>query len=306
MTKYIHFTQEQKEQARQTDLCDLLRAQGETLKRSGSEYEWKDGSQIVTIRGNLWFHQYEQQGGDAIDFIRRFYNKDYPVAVEYLLGDWRGSPQLSPAVVREPSKPLELPSRNDNMRRVFAYLLYQRGILRDVAYAFAHKQMIYESEKYHNVVFVGYDKNGNPRHANLRGTGRESTFKGNAVGSVPEYSFHWTGRSEKLFLFEAPIDMLSYISMNAENWQRHSYAAACSVSDKVLFQMLKDNPNISEVYLCLDSDEPGQAAAKRISDKLFTQGINAKILVPERKDWNEDLLYLNQESEEEPCQVLQL
>lgn len=306
MTKYVHFTEEQKERARQTDLCTLLRTQGETLKRSGSEYEWKDGSQKVTIRGNLWFHQYDQQGGDAIDFIRRFYNKDYPGAVEYLLGDWKGNPMPSPAADHEPSKLLELPSRNDNMRRVFAYLLYQRGIHRDVVYAFAHKQMIYESEKYHNVVFVGYDKSGNPRHANLRGTGKESVFKGNAVGSVPEYSFHWTGRSEKLFLFEAPIDMLSFISMNIENWQQHNYAAACSVSDKVLFQMLKDNPKISEVYLCFDSDEPGQAAAKRISDKLFTQGINARILVPEHKDWNEDLLILNQESEEEPCQVLQL
>ena len=77
-TKYIHFTDEQKEQARQTDLCELLRSQGEKLKRSGSEYEWQDGSQKVTIRGNLWFHQYDQQGGDAIDFVRRFYNKDYP------------------------------------------------------------------------------------------------------------------------------------------------------------------------------------------------------------------------------------
>ena len=72
-TKYVHFTDEQKEQARQTDLCELLRSQGETLKRSGTEYEWKDGSQKVTIRGNLWFHQYDQQGGDAIDFVRRFY-----------------------------------------------------------------------------------------------------------------------------------------------------------------------------------------------------------------------------------------
>ena len=38
-TKYVHFTDEQKEQARQTDLCELLRSQGETLKRSGTEYE---------------------------------------------------------------------------------------------------------------------------------------------------------------------------------------------------------------------------------------------------------------------------
>lgn len=73
--QYIHFTEQQKQQARQTDIAELLQSQGETLRRSGSELEWRDGSQKVTIRGNLWFHQYEQVGGDAIDFVRRFYHK---------------------------------------------------------------------------------------------------------------------------------------------------------------------------------------------------------------------------------------
>ena len=67
--RYIHFTDAQKEQARQTDLVSLLKSQGEKLKRSGSEYEWRDGSQKVTVRGNLWFHQYERTGGDAVDFV---------------------------------------------------------------------------------------------------------------------------------------------------------------------------------------------------------------------------------------------
>ena len=83
-----------------------------------------------------------------------------------------------------------------------------------------------------------------------------------------------------------------------------SYAACCGVSDQVLWQMLKDNPNIGYVYLCLDNDEPGQKANKRISDKLFTQGILHEILIPTRKDWNENLLFIEQE--EEPCQALQL
>ena len=90
-TQYIHFTEQEKEQARQIDIAELLRSQGEALKRSGSEYEWKNGSQKVTIRGNLWFHQYEQQGGDAIDFVRRFYNKSYPEAMQYLLGSCSGT-----------------------------------------------------------------------------------------------------------------------------------------------------------------------------------------------------------------------
>lgn len=85
MSNYIHFTEEQKARARQTDLAELLRGQGEQLKRSGKEYEWRDGGAKVTVRGNLWYHQYEQVGGDAIDFVRRFYHKSYPEAVEYLL-----------------------------------------------------------------------------------------------------------------------------------------------------------------------------------------------------------------------------
>ena len=301
MSAYIHFTEEQKTQARQTDLVDLLHRQGEKLKRSGSEYEWRDGSQKVTIRGNLWFHQYERVGGDAVDFVRRFYNKSYPEAVEYLLGGSLGTLSKSPPVVKQ-NKPFELPKRNDNMRRVYAYLLGKRGIDRDVLSAFIHRQMIYESTPYHNAVFVGFDQSGKPVHAHKRGTGSESTFKGNEDSSDPKYSFHWQGRSNKVYLFEAPIDMLSFISMHKEGWRDHSYAAACGVSDQVLWQILANQPQIDTVFLCHDSDRDGQAAASRIAERLLAKGIHTEILVPIHKDWNEDLL--SQPETEEPVCTL--
>ena len=206
-------------------------------------------------------------------------------------------------------------------RQVYAYLLNRRGIDREVLSAFVHKGMIYESADYHNAVFVGYDEHGIARHAHKRGTGSESTYKGNAENCDPRYSFHWTGTDNTLYLFEAPIDMLSFISLHKENWRRHSYAAACCVGDQVLFQMLKANPNIDTVCLCMDNDTAGQAANKRISDKLFIQGLKHEILVPEFKDWNEVRLAaggnaphiraefsLPQEEseEEEVCQTLQL
>ena len=140
---YIPFTEDQKERARTTDLVSLLRSQGETLKRAGKEYEWRDGSEKVTIRGNLWFHQYDREGGDAIDFIKRFYNKSYPEAVSYLLGDSEGFLQAAPVPPKEPGA-FELPPRNDNMRRAFAYLLNRRGIDRGVIDAFAHPFNIYK------------------------------------------------------------------------------------------------------------------------------------------------------------------
>lgn len=324
MATYIHFTEDQKARARQTDIAELLRSQGETLKRSGSEMQWRDGPDKVTIRGNLWYHHYEQTGGDAVDFVKKFYRKSYPEAVTFLLGE-RGGAALAPPIIRE-RKPFALPEKNDNMRRVAAYLLEQRGIARSVLAAFVAKGLIYESLPYHNAVFVGMDRDGVPRHAALRGIGSPG-YKGNAPGSAPEYSFHWTGQtepapnlrtevqslhpnvrlrqnqSEKLYLFEAPIDLLSFISMHPENWRRNSYAAACSVSDRVLLQCLKDQPGIREVLLCLDSDGPGQGAAKRIKEKLNKLNIQSEILVPSQKDWNEDLIF--RESEVQECLQLQ-
>ena len=344
-TKYIHFTEQQKEQARQTDIADLLRRQGEVLKRSGKEWEWNHSSGKVTVCENLWFHQYEQQGGDAIDFVRRFYNKNFPEAMEYLLNGGPGTLVVSPPVQKKPPQPFVLPPKNDNMRRVYAYLINRRGIDRDVLSSFVNKGMIYESAKYHNAVFVGFDQKGVPRHAHMRGSGSQSTYKGNLESSLPEYSFHWHGQavpapnshkqnqsnpcgesprqspSGKLFLFEAPIDMLSFISMHKDGWQKHSYAASCGVSEYVLWQMMKDNPNIKTVYLCRDNDAPGRLANKRTADALSLKGIPYEILVPIHKDWNEDRLAagddapcrkncgafsISEEREvEEECQVLQ-
>lgn len=288
MSELYYFSPEQKEIAQRTDLVELLRSQGETLKPSGSEYEWKYQGQKVTVRRNLWYHQYEQLGGDAVAFVRKFLGKSYMEAMEYLLR-YNGIP-LPEIRSGEERKGFELPAANQNMNRVFAYLVTQRGISREVVYAFVHKKMIYESARHHNVVFVGYDQEGYPRHAHKRSTAKEGSFKSNAAGGQPEYSFHWHGTGEKLFLFEAPIDMLSYITLHPEGWRQNSYAASCSVSDRVLFQMLRDNPGIQLVYICFDSDEPGQSAAQRISDKLFLRGVKSEILVPARKDWNEDLL----------------
>ena len=127
-------------------------------------------------------------GGDAVDFVRRFYNKDYAEAVEMLLNGNGGQIITSPPIKRE-RKPFDLPPRNDRMSRVFSYLLLTRGIDKDVIYEFVRRKMIYESADYHNAVFVGYDSSGKPRHAHKRGTVTSNPYKGNVAGSQPEFSF---------------------------------------------------------------------------------------------------------------------
>ena len=63
----------------------------------------------------------------------------------------------------------------------------------------------------------------------------------------------------------------------------------------MLWQTLKDHPYITKVFICLDNDEIGQKAAQRISKALAEKNICNKILVPTRKDWNEELLFLRKE-----------
>lgn len=300
MSGYIHFTSEQKEQARMTDLVDLLRRNGETLKRSGSEYQWGEGSNKVTIRGNTWYHQYDQRGGDAIDFVQRFCRKSFPDAVQYLLSqnDITITPAQQQKQQTREEKVFTLTPRNDNMRRVYAYLLHHRKLDRDVVNAFAHRNLIYESAGTHNVVFVGCDRNGIPRHAQKRSTASQGSYKGNVTANQMEHAFHWHGSSEYVFLFEVPIDMLFFISMTKDGWQQHSYAASCSVTDKVLFQIMKDNPNIKYVYICFDNDEAGQSATLSLCGKLTGMNVPSSILTPRLKDWNEDLVQSLDQSEE--------
>ncbi len=310
---YKKFTDEQITRAAETDIADILRRQGEDLKPVGSEYEWRHGADRITIRGSQWYNHYEQKGGNAIKFVQEFYNKNFKESMEFLLGGSAGEVKQAKPKEQKPKGVFEPPEKNDSMRRVYAYLLTKRGLDKDVVVAFAKKGLIYESADYHNAVFAGQDKDGKIRHASVRGTGTNSNYRGNAPNSEPEHSFHWSGKSDKLYLFEAPIDMLSYISMNKDGWEEHSYAACCGVGDKVLWQMLKDKPEIKKVYVCLDNDEKGRMFDKKISDKLFEQGIASKILLPTKKDWNEDLLCaegMDQpdeecEEEEETCQALQ-
>ena len=285
----------------------LLRSRGETLKRLGSEWEWKFHDERVTIRNNVWFDQYTQKGGDAVDFFHYFYGESEEQAVAMLLNcsvqdleklPARSPPRAAPFKERE-EKMLEVPPAYGNMRRAFAYLCQTRGIAPEVVSAFARKGLIYESADHHNAVFVGRDEQGEVRHLHARGTLTSSHFRQTLPGSQGEFSFHWPGTSGKLYTFEAPVDMLSYISLHPEGWQKHSYVALCGVSAAPIHRLLETQPQLEEIALCLDNDEAGQAAARRIASELLNEwNVTVSAEFPTLKDWNDELLANHQEESE--------
>ena len=299
MSTYIHFTEEQRQRAAAVDLEEFLRFRGEKLIPSGREKRLaKDHS--VTVRGNEWYDHAEERGGHAVSFVQRFYNLSYPEAVTMLLGGEVGTiyPSAAERVV-EPPKPFVLPPVHSDMRRVYASLVKHRNIDRSVVAHFARERLLYEDAKYHNAVVVGTDEEGVPRHAHKRSTNSYGkAFRLNVEGCNPRYSFHHMGTDESLYVFEAPIDMLSYITLHPEDWQRHSYVACCGTSIQPVAKMLERMPQIHTVLLCLDNDEAGHLANQRMMAQLEAD-YTVERLVPENKDWNDDLTTVR----EQKCEV---
>ena len=281
---YVYFTEEQKERANSIDLVDFLQRQGEKMLPSGRDKRLSSDHSI-TVRGNSWYDHAIEKGGLAIDFVKYFYGKTYPDAVSMLLDGEQGIPY------------------SQSMRRTFAYLLKVRCLDRQIVTDFVRADLLYESledsqdkmRQYHNAIFVGRDKEGVARHAHKKGIYTYGpSFRGNLTSSDPKYSFHWVGTSDTLYVFEAPIDLLSYVSLHKEGWKQHSYVVLCCVGSKPVFQLLQDFPNMKKIRLCLDHDIPGMKAAERIKKQLLEMGYgDTETDLSQYKDWNEDLKALH-------------
>ena len=163
-----------------------------------------------------------------------------------------------------------------------------------------------QTKVYHNAVFVGFDERGVARHAHKRGLYTQGkSYRGNIEGSDPRCSFHWVGTSDRLYVFEAPIDLLAFLTLYPDGWQQHSYVALCGTAEHAMLWMLEKNPNLRKAILCLDHDAAGIEAAGRLSDILREHGYSQiASLQSEYKDWDEDLKAWNgleaQPAEEHP------
>lgn len=299
---YIHFTEAQKLQANAVDLVEFLRFKGEPLIREGSEYRL-GSNHSVTVRDNEWYDHAAEKGGGPVTFLKEFYGMNYAEAVLALID--KDVSELCPQVtapLEKVKKPFELPPANKDNRRVFAYLLKHRHLDREVLTTFVRQGLVYEDQKYHNAVFVGRDQDGTPRHAHKRSTNSQGkAFRVTVEGSDFRYAFNWPGASGHLLVFEAPIDMLSFISkFHDSDWQRHSYVALCGTSSQSLLGMLERCLSIDTVHFALDNDQAGQLATRRLAKLVREKGLAVNALVPVNKDWNEDLCADFEQTMEEP------
>ena len=278
------YTQAQIDRANAVNLEDFLRAQGETLVRSGKEYRWK-AHDSLTVCGNKWFRHSQSRGGFPVDFVMEFYGKSFPEAVQMLTGEpGEVQPETDPA----PSPAFRLPLRNVTNANILNYLTQERKLSPSLVNFFIAAGDIYEDSSHHNVVFVGRDADGHPRYASSRGI--QEKFRQDAAGAEKAFGFAHRGTDKQLLVFEAPIDLLSFIELFPKNWQQHNYLSLGGVSGKALRQFLSERPDVERVFLCLDADKAGEDACKRLAG-LLPDTVSVTRIQPCMKDWNEVLVH---------------
>lgn len=266
--------------AKQVPIAELVTQAGYTPVKRGATYVLKEHDSFVIFPNTNSFCHYSQVdgngyvGGTTIDFCMKYMGMSFKEAVDYLCNMSNITVDISKRNEwKENKKELILPEKNSDNKRVIAYLCKTRGIDIEVVNYFIKCKRLYESTDNHNCVFVTYDKEKNPVYAFLRSTNTSKSFKLDVCGSDKSEAFPiYKKGSKKVIAFEAPIDLLSFMTMYPED--ESSLISLGCLSPKGLYKFLEKYDEINTVSLILDNDEPGIKASEKIGNELCERGYN--------------------------------
>ncbi len=303
-----HFTEEELAIAKSVDLVSVAQSLGYTPKRIGKYYTLKEMDSIRIYDRTHWFRWSRQfdkgeNGGSQLDFLRVFAGMDVKTAVFWLLEfsgyqrilSAKSEPVLKYQVKeKEPErKNFQLPVASLDNSYLYSYLNQERGISKEVIDYFISQKLIYESRHYHNIVFLGNDKDGNTRFASMRGVFDKEgkPFKCDVVGNDKRFGFNLSHEnSGKIVVFEAAIDLMSYVDITKD--YESNLIALGMLADAPLATFLEEHPQITTIRFCLDNDEPGKKATEELLEKYYELGFEVENFPPPAgfKDFNEWLI----------------
>lgn len=289
----VRFTDEELKMAKEADLCAVAESLGYTVKRAGRYHTLEEMDSVRIYNRRSWFRwsrQYDkgENGGSQIDFLCIFAGMGFKEAIGWLL-DFEGYRRdmglqerksiqnsllrKSNKTGREEKKPFILPVPAGSNYYLYSYLEEKRGIAKPVIDTFVNAGLVYEAGQYHNIVFIGKDTAGRAVFASLHGVSAKDgwCFKCDVAGSDKNYGFNFERKgSRKVMVFEAAIDLMSYITLFPE--EKCHMLALGMLSDAPLATFLNGHPGIGEIQFCLDNDVPGRKAAGHLMEKYYCMG----------------------------------
>ena len=297
--------------AMQVDLLEYAKSLGmefETRGRNNTFYQ-KGHSLNITRSKNMYYRFSTGKGGNVINFAMEQNGWTFQQAVRSLCGEeiQKSVPKQTyiPAKqIPEHKEKMILPKANSDARRAFANLVKTRHIDSQIVTQLMREHKIYENDK-HSCVFVGFDKNGQAGYASVRSTyTMGNSYRGDVKNSDKRHCFTLNGKSDSVYVFEAPIDAMSHATLtkvSGWDWQEDWRIALGGVSDLGLQQFLSLHPEIKNIHFATDNDEQGK---KVLENEYNTDGTIKKVGYmqkykdkgyevfreePAHKDFNEDL-----------------
>lgn len=267
--------------AQDVDLVDFCAQNGYPLERvSGRYYRGVEHDSLVVDRSKNTYEWYSTgQYGNAINFVQTFMGRDFRQAVQDLItGSYAAADVKGPAA--EPQLFRYEILHDQATDAVERYLCEVRGIDRRIVQTLIQKNMLKQDVR-QNAVFV-WGLAGQRVGAELQGTqkfddgrfGHRTTFKQICANSEPNYGFNLSiGSPKRLYVFEAPIDMLSY-------WSLHKELNDCrlvsmdGLKPMTVKKMIKNTGRLygaypTDVHLGVDNDRAGHEFFDRLSKKIM-------------------------------------
>ena len=270
-------------EAKRMDLLTYLREfePGELVKFSRNTYTTKTHDSLKISNGKWMWWSRGIGGKSALDYLIKVRGMDFVEAVQTIMGNGSVSYPTYENSNSYEQQPLLLPERSPTSDVVVEYL-FGRGIDYEIINECLDKELIIESLPYHNVVFIGYDENKEPKYAAYRAT-NQSRIMGDCTGSKKQYSFRLTAENTgEVHLFECAIDLLSYatlLKLDGKDWRQFnlvSLAGVYSPKQKIedskvpvtLSRLLEKDKTIRRIVLHLDNDVAGRKATKGLQTIL--------------------------------------
>ena len=270
-------------EAKRMDLLTYLREfePGELVKFSRNTYTTKTHDSLKISNGKWMWWSRGIGGKSALDYLIKVRGMDFVEAVRTIMGNGSVSYPTYENSNSYEQQPLLLPERSSTSNVVVEYL-FGRGIDYEIINECLDKELIIESLPYHNVVFIGYDENKEPKYAAYRAT-NQSRIMGDCTGSTKQYSFRLPAENTgEVHLFECAIDLLSYatlLKLDGKDWRQFnlvSLAGVYSPKQKIedskvpitLSRLLEKDKTIRRIVLHLDNDVAGRKATKALQTIL--------------------------------------
>lgn len=292
----MFYSKEDIERAKQVSTIDFIADKyGTSFIRQGSYFRCKDedmSSLIVKSDCKVWWwNSHNLNGKNAIDWLMKVEGRTFTEAVSDIIGKQIGSADIEIDSTRSKNRREFTGSYEDIPKKYYDrsykaaadYLQNVRGISKNVIDTLIGRGKIYQDTHY-NVVFANLDDQGKIKYWCLRGTHTDKKFTKNMSGSNnPYYGYEIdsTNGSDTLYVFEAPIDLLSHctiaeIKFGKNSWQNQNRLALCGVNDSALESYLARHTGIKTIKFCLDNDKAGITATEKLCKKYYDLGYHTQ------------------------------